>query len=79
MISNYTKGNPDRLGAAGPRNSRLLPDKVCVVDCKPVVDDFTGHQFYRLNDIVRKDVLAVLNGTPKQEIQTRRFVSETKS
>lgn len=77
--ADYTKHNPGRHGAACPRNSRKLPDKVCGVDCKPVVTDFPGHQFYRLNDIVRKDVLAVLNGTPNQEIQTRNCISETES
>jgi len=37
VTSDLTKGNPDRLGASGPRNSRALPDKVSVVNCEPVI------------------------------------------
>ena len=79
VISDATKGNPDRLGASGPRNSRLLPNKVSVVDCEPVIafdDDPTGHQYYRLNTTVRKDVLSVLRGTGPSDIPSRRYINE---
>lgn len=82
VVSDVTKGNPDRLGAGGPRNARLLPDKVSVVNCEPVVggvDDLTTHQYYRLDDTVRRDVLAVLNGTEPQDIKTRQYQPETRS
>jgi len=83
MISKYTKGNPDRLGASGPRVARMLPDKVTVVDCGPVVSfrkdgDLQGHQYYRCNEIVRRDVLSVLKGIAPQDVKTRRYQPETR-
>jgi esterase/lipase superfamily enzyme len=82
IVSDYTKGNPDRLGAGGPRNARALPDKVTVVNCEPVVglaEDPTGHQYYRVNETVRRDVLAVLKGNEPQDISTREYQSETRT
>lgn len=82
VVSDYTKGNPDRLGAGGPRNSRALPDKVSVVNCEPVLrfrDDKSGHLYYRLDETVKQDVLAVLNGIEPQNIKTRKYQAETRS
>ena len=82
MCVSVDKGNHDRLGAGGPRNSRALPDKVIVVNCEPVVgfkDDPTGHQYYRLNDTVRRDVLAVLKGTEPQDIKARKYQPDTRT
>ncbi|HAB17969.1 MAG TPA: alpha/beta hydrolase [Verrucomicrobiota bacterium] len=82
VTSDLTKGNPDRLGAGGPRNARALPDKVSVVNCESVTrfrDDPTGHQYYRLNNVVRGDVLAVLKGTDPQDIRNRQYQPETRS
>lgn len=82
MISDFTKGNPDRLGAGGPRNSRALPDKVTVVDCEPVVDsskDIQAHQYYRLEGRVRGDVIDVLNDVSPADIGGREYIAETRS
>jgi esterase/lipase superfamily enzyme len=82
ILSDFTKGNPDRLGAGGPRNSRALPDKVSVVNCESVLsfkDDPTGHQYYRLDQTVKQDVLAVLSGIEPQDIKTRKYQSDTRS
>lgn len=82
VLSDYTKGNPDRLGAGGPRNSRVLPDKVSVVNCAPVInfkDDPTGHQYYKQNPVVKQDVFAVLKGKESQDIKTRKYQPETRS
>lgn len=81
VISDLTKGNPDRLGAGGPRNSRLLPDKVSVVNVEPALtfsEDPTGHQYYRLNERVKTDVLGVLAGTDPTTLPGRKFLPETK-
>jgi esterase/lipase superfamily enzyme len=81
VVSDYTKGNPDRLGASGPRNSRLLPDKVTVVDCEPVVDfsrDVTGHSYYLGNPVVTADVLAVLDGVEPERLVTRSYRADTR-
>ena len=81
-VSDVTKGNPDRLGAGGPRNSRALPDKVSVVKVEPVLkfaDDATGHQYYRCNDRVRDDALAVFNGVASTDVPNRDYVPETRT
>jgi esterase/lipase superfamily enzyme len=82
VVSDLTKGNPDRLGASGPRNSRALPDKVSVVNCESVIrfkDDPTGHQYFRLDQNVKQDVLAVLSGEESQDIKTRKYQQDTRS
>lgn len=82
VVSDVTKGNPDRLGASGPRNARQLPDKVTVVNVEDVIQpvkDATGHQYYRTSPAVRRDVLDVLDGIAPQDIRKRGFVAETKS
>lgn len=81
VLSDLTKGNPDRLGAGGPRIARAIPDKVTVVDCEPAVrfgEDPTGHQYYRVNDTVRQDVLAVLGGARPADVKTRKYQAETR-
>jgi esterase/lipase superfamily enzyme len=82
MLSDVTKGNPDRLGAGGPRNSRLLPDKVSVVNCEPVIGllpEIAAHNYDHHNAAVRRDVLAVLSGTDPASIKTRQYLAETRS
>lgn len=82
IVSDYTKGNPDRLGASGPLNARELPDNVSVVNCDPVVGhlgDLSQHQYYRLNETVRKDVLAVLDGVKPGDVTTRRYNPMTRT
>jgi esterase/lipase superfamily enzyme len=79
VISDTTKGNCDRLGAGGPRNSWAVPDKVSIVNVQKVTgfrEDKTGHQYYRLNPKVRDDVLRVLSGVDSGEIAGRIFNSE---
>lgn len=81
VVSDLTKGNPDRLGAGGPRNSRALPNKISVINCEPVVrirNDPTGHQYYRVNETVRQDVIAVLRGKDSHAIRTRKYLQETR-
>jgi len=82
VVSDVTKGNPDRLGANGPRNARAMPDKVSVVNCCDVVTparDPTGHQYYRTVARVRDDVLSVLDNLDSDRIPGRSYVAETRS
>ena len=81
VISDRTKGNPDRLGAGGPRNSWSLPDKVSVVNCERIIskrNDKTGHQYYRNNGLVMQDVIQVLKGQETSTIPGRTFNPETR-
>ena len=76
VVSDWTKMNPDRLGATGPRRAVDLPTKFVQLNCSAVIDraaDPTGHQYYYTNPRVREDVLEVLNGVEDSEIPGRRF------
>ena len=46
-ISDYTKGNTDRLGWGGPSRPADLDGRVHAVDCSPIVDGFVEHSYYR--------------------------------
>jgi esterase/lipase superfamily enzyme len=81
-ISDITKGNPDRLGSAGPRTLSDLPRKVVLVDCS-LVADCPGlsdglHQYYRSRAEVVADVQAVLSGTAPDAIG-RDFASAARA
>lgn len=57
-VSDYTKGNPERLGCDGVSRPALLNGKVNIVDCTPVVkgEDFVEHSYYQVghvNDDIR--------------------------
>lgn len=80
-ISEDTKGMPERLGSDGPENSRLLNDKVSVIDVSDTVgtdSDGTNHQYYRLNEIVRDDMRAVLAGQAPHDISNREYLADTR-
>ena len=73
-VSDWTKMNPDRLGATGPRRPDVLPPKFVQLNCSVVIDwdvDGTGHQYYYKNPRVRDDVLSVLQGTEDDAIAGR--------
>ncbi len=82
VVSDKTKGNPDRLGAGGPRNSWSLPDKVSVINCEKIISsrhDKTGHQYYRNNGKVMSDAIDVLNGVDQRTIGARDYDPETRT
>ena len=77
-ISDWTKGNTDRLGTAGPRSLSNLPHRLTLVDCTDV-SDVPGlgdgfHQFYRARPEVVADVQAVLAGAAAHRIPHREKV-----
>ena len=77
-ISDVTKGNPDRLGATGPRTLTSLPQKVTLVDCTDVSD--TGsvtdarHQYYRKRAEVLADVRQVIAGAAPEAVTGRKWI-----
>lgn len=80
-VSDWAKGNPDRLGKGGPANPDLTPSNVTVVNCsKVIVDkgdmDETTHQYYRNDETVRRDIVAVLKGATDDMIGNRLWVPE---
>lgn len=81
VVSDWTKLNPDRLGSAGPRDTASLPPKFIQVNCSAVIDwgaDKTGHQYYRNNEAVRQDALAVLALKEADRIANRKPIRDQK-
>lgn len=73
--SDWTKGNPDRLGAGGPRSLPRVDERVVAIDCGEVdrTDGDNGnHNYFRRRPEVIADVAAVLNGTEPDEIENRK-------
>jgi esterase/lipase superfamily enzyme len=60
-VSDYTKGNPDRLGSYGAARAALLSDKVHQVDCSDLVGGLVEHSYY-LRGRVNDDVLYSIDG-----------------
>lgn len=76
-ISDTTKGNPDRLGSAGPRTLTGLPQKITLIDCDNVCETTTfegNHQYYRKRPEVVADIRAVLDGTRPENVPGRIWV-----
>ena len=76
-ISDKTKGQPDRLGADGPRLPRSVPGKVTLIDCTPVVSGIVEHSYYLETDRVAEDMRQVLTGIASDEIDGRTYIIET--
>ncbi len=60
-ISDYTKGNPDRLGQRGAARPQALHQKIYQVDCAPLVSGLTQHSYYT-NGRVARDIRLALQG-----------------
>jgi esterase/lipase superfamily enzyme len=77
IISDWTKSNPDRLGHKGPRKPLDVPSGVVLLDCTEVVQaGLTGSEHaYFLQDRVRSDIVAALNGTREDVVTGRKYVT----
>jgi esterase/lipase superfamily enzyme len=60
-ISDYTKGNPDRLGQRGAARPQQLHQKVAQVDCSALVSGLTQHSYYT-NGRIARDIRLALQG-----------------
>lgn len=77
VISDKTKGNPDRLGSDGPRLIDMLPKKVVLVDCRNVAGDadpLIEHSYYAHSPAIAADIGAVLSGLDADAIGNRAYV-----
>ena len=71
-ISDYTKGNPERLGTNGAAHPALLHNKVHQVDCTPVVTaGFVEHSYY-LDGAVNNDIRLSIDGADPNDARRRR-------
>lgn len=73
-ISDWTKGNPERLGSVGPLYPTMLPRNVDSVDCTGVVHGLQEHQYYKGNERIIVDMLCILQGIASEDIPRRKFL-----
>jgi esterase/lipase superfamily enzyme len=60
-VSDYTKGNPDRLGQRGAARPQQLHQKVAQVDCSAMVTGLTQHSYYA-NGVIARDIGLAMRG-----------------
>ncbi len=70
-VSDYTKGNPDRLGTAGAARPAALHNKVSQIDCTPVVKGFVEHSYY-LDGWVNQDIRLGIAGLAQDDPHRQR-------
>jgi esterase/lipase superfamily enzyme len=70
-ISDYTKGNPDRLGSQGAARPALLHNKVHQVDCHDLVTGLVEHSYY-LEGWVNQDIRLSIEGREQADRERRR-------
>ncbi len=71
MVSDYTKGNPERLGTAGAAHPALLHNKIQQIDCAPVVTGLVEHSYY-LSGFPNADIRLSIDGLPQDDRRRRR-------
>ncbi len=70
-ISDFTKGNPERLGSSGAAHPALLHSKIHQVDCTPIVSGLVEHSYY-LDGFVNEDIRASMDGWTQEDPRRRR-------
>ena len=71
VISDFTKGNPERLGGSGAAHPALLHNKVHQVDCTQVVHDFIQHSYYLIGN-VSADIRTSIDGWEQDDPRRNR-------
>lgn len=72
VVSDYTKGNPERLGGGGAAHPALLHAKIHQVDCTPIVRGVVEHSYY-LSGHVNADIRASIDGWAHEDRRRRRL------
>ena len=75
-ISDYTKGNPDRLGDDGPRAPFQVPGKVSQIDCSNVVDGAVEHSYFVNVPRVVDDISQVMDGVDPKRVSNREYLDD---
>jgi esterase/lipase superfamily enzyme len=66
-VSDYTKGNPERLGLAGAAKPALLHNKIHQIDCSPIVRGLIEHSYFiagRVNQDIRLSLQGLTHDDP---------------
>ncbi|MDK2744578.1 MAG: alpha/beta fold hydrolase [Nitrospira sp.] len=71
VISDFTKGNPDRLGSNGPARPSLVHNKVNQIDCSGIVKGLVEHSYYLVGN-VNGDIRMSIDGMPHEDPRRRR-------
>lgn len=71
VVSDFTKGNPDRLGSNGPARPNLVHNKVHEIDCSPIVKGLVEHSYYLVGN-VNADIRMSIDGLPHEDERRRR-------
>ena len=74
-VSDYTKGNPERLGTAGAARPSLLHNKVHQIDCSPIVTGLVEHSYYLWGPVC-SDIHQTINGEAFESTSRHRFRHE---
>ena len=69
-ISDYTKGNPERLGTTGAAHPSLLHNKVHQVNCSALVEGLVEHSYY-LWGPVNTDIRLSMDGLAFEDTSKR--------
>jgi len=75
VVSDYTKGNPERLGRAGAAHPGSLHNKVHQVDCTPVVSGFVEHGYYLVGNVI-SDIRCSIDGWEQNDGSRKRYQSD---
>ncbi len=70
-VSDFTKGNPDRLGTAGAARPAQIHHKIQQVDCTPLVTGLVEHSYY-LWGPVNSDIRQSIDGLAAGDRRRRR-------
>ncbi|MBI4746747.1 MAG: alpha/beta hydrolase [Deltaproteobacteria bacterium] len=75
-VSDYTKGNPERLGTKGAARPMQMHNKVNQIDCSPVVkgQGLVEHSYYLMGK-VNEDIRQSIDGMPHDSGARRRNLS----
>ncbi len=60
-VSDYTKGNPERLGQRGAARPQALHHKMMQVECSRLVGGLTQHSYFT-NGLIARDIRLTLQG-----------------
>jgi Alpha/beta hydrolase of unknown function (DUF900) len=71
IISDYTKGNPDRLGHQGSSRPILTDNKINQVNCSPIVEGTLEHSYY-LVGLINKDIKENIDGLANNDPSRKR-------
>lgn len=71
-VSDYTKGNPERLGTNGAARPMVVHNKVEQVDCTAVVHDGWIEHSYYLSGKTNQDMRFSVAGVPRDGVQRQR-------